>query len=270
MANKLEIFVRHCHDSSNSTYKERYDGFTHEACHLNLIDTIEDNDEVGITYILDGPLEGHFLKGLVDKKDVVSFEAGRDAASFLYMLNYVESLDLDSDVHLYFLEDDYMHLSGWIDILFEGLSIAGVDYVSLYDHKDKYFLPEYQALRAQIMCTNSCHWRTTPSTTNTYAMRCGTLKRDMAIHREFCDLRGGITLDHAKFTRLWEKGSNVITPIPGWSTHMEPKYASPTRDWEQLLNEYIKNDNTREAIHERDLNSGETDRQPVRFGENTF
>ena len=49
----------------------------------------------------------------------------------------------------------------------------------------------------------------------------------------------GFTRDHDKFINLWEKGSNLITSIPGYSTHMETEYLSPAIDWEKLLQEEI-------------------------------
>ena len=45
----------------------------------------------------------------------------------------------------------------------------------------------------------------------------------------------GFTRDHDKFIHLWHNGSNLITSIPGYSTHMEVEYLSPTINWEKLL-----------------------------------
>jgi hypothetical protein len=131
------------------------------------------------------------------------------------------------------VEDDYLHRPGWIEVLKEGFSLPA-DYVTLYDHRDKYFYPMYRTLDARLFVTKSCHWRTTPSTTNTFAARFGTLMQDLALQRRFSKGRS-ITEDHRKFCTLGKKGRVLISPLPGWSTHVEPNYASPCIDWNQFM-----------------------------------
>lgn len=213
----IELFVRHCNYSSASAHKKRPEGFSKLACHQNLLDTID--ERVHPTFFLDTAVEGdHFLKGRA-----MEIKEGTEAGSFLRMLSYVEQLPLHPDTIVYFLEDDYLHRPGWIDILFEGFSLDA-DYVTLYDHRDKY--TDYPKLASQLFLTSSCHWRTTPSTTNTYAMRFSTLKQDLSIHRRF-SLGRAISADHDKFCYLTKKGAVLISPIPGYSTHAEPEFASP-------------------------------------------
>jgi hypothetical protein len=111
--------------------------------------------------------------------------------------------------------------------------LSGIDYVTLFDHRDKYFFPQYADLRSKIFCTTSCHWRTTPSTTNTYAMFFKTLQKHIDIHRCF-SLGRTITADHDKFCKLTEEEAVLISSIPGFSTHVEVDFASPCTDWENL------------------------------------
>jgi hypothetical protein len=217
----IEVFVRHCTYSSISAKKGRPLGFSREACHRNLLDTAD--SRVHFTYFLDVVKEGdHFIQN-----EAIQIKEGTEAGSFLRMLEYVEKLDLHPDTILYFLEDDYIHRSGWVDILFEGFSTQA-DYVTLYDHRDKY--SAYPKLKSEIFVTPSCHWRTTPSTTNTYAMRVSTLKYDLAIHRRFSTNRK-ITADHEKFCYLRKKKAILISPMPGWSTHADPEFISPCVNW---------------------------------------
>jgi glycosyltransferase involved in cell wall biosynthesis len=230
----IHVFVRHCFFSSASAHKERMRGFSRKRCYENLLQTLDDRD-VHLTFFLDG-YEGnapHFLREQ-SRFPVIGIQAGNEGASFLAMLDHVLKQDLESKAIVYFLEDDYLHKPEWIKILREGFSLPHSDYVTLYDHKDKYFFPEYQNLTARLFHTQSCHWRTTPSTTNTYAMRFKTLKRDEAIHRAF-SLNRKITADHEKFCALAKQGAILISSIPGWSTHVEPEYASPCTDWEKIL-----------------------------------
>lgn len=214
---KIEVFVRHCNYSAASAHKIRPDGFSREACHRNLLDTID--SRVNLTFFLDTATEGdHFIKG-----QAIEINEGTEAGSFLRMLEHVEQLDLHPDTLIYFLEDDYLHRPGWVDVLFEGFSLDA-DYITLYDHRDKYM--HYPKLKSQIFLTPSTHWRTTPSTTNTYAMRFSTLKEHLPIHRRFSEGRK-ISADHDKFCSLGKKGAMLISPIPGWSTHAEKEFASP-------------------------------------------
>lgn len=230
----IHVFIRHCLFSSASAHKERMRGFSRKRCYENLLQTLDDKD-VHLTFFLDGCEENpsHFLKEQT-RFPVIGIQAGNEAASFLAMLDYVLQQDLDSKAIVYFLEDDYLHRPQWTKILHEGFTLRHIDYVTLYDHKDKYFFPEYHHLTSRIFHTQSCHWRTTPSTTNTYAMRFKTLKRDEAIHRGF-SINRKITADHDKFCALSKEGAVLISSIPGWSTHVEPEYASPCMDWERLL-----------------------------------
>lgn len=232
---RIEIFMRHCHFSSASAHKARFEGFDKKHCFENLIETI-DKPNVNLTCFLDTHFPAQQRHFLLDqtKFPVINIDEGTEAGSFLNMLAHVASLSLPDETIVYFLEDDYLHRKGWVDVLCEGLSIPGIDYVTLFDHRDKYCLKTYPHLESKIYQTASCHWRTTPSTTNTHAMRYKTLIRDLEIHREF-SLNRKITADHEKFTKLKERGALLISSLPGWSTHLEPAFASPCYDWENEL-----------------------------------
>jgi len=228
---KLQVFVRHCHFSEVSAHKNRYAGFDRKRCHENLIETSKEKD-VQFTFLLDSyhPMEGeHFIK---QQKDfpVVEISEGTETGSFLKLLDLVTQQKFSKETMLYFLEDDYLHRPGWVDILLEGFSIEEADYLTLYDHRDKYFAKEYTDLKSRLTHTESCHWRETPSTTNTYAMRYGTLLQDLSIHKQFSEGRK-ISADHEKFLALKAEGRHLYSPLPGWSTHAEPHLSSPCTIW---------------------------------------
>lgn len=233
---KIEVFVRHCHYSSVSAHKNRPIGFTHEKCFENLLETT-DFDRVNLTLLLDTHFPGqetHFVLKQ-NRFPVIEIDAGEEGRSFIRLLDYVMKQKFSKETILYFLEDDYLHKEGWVDILLEGFTLPKADYLTLFDHRDKYFLEMYQDLSSKIFYTDSCHWRTTPSTTNTYAMKYNTLKTDLPTHQKY-SAGHRISLDHQKFLDLGRQGRKILSPIPGWSTHCEPAYTSPCQNWSRFLN----------------------------------
>lgn len=149
----------------------------------------------------------------------------------------------DSSDVLYFVEDDYFHLPKAKEVLLEGIQLA--DYVSLYDHPDKYrdgfnsFVSD-GGETSKVLVSESTHWKTTNSTTMTFAVRAKTLKEDWLIWKEFTEK--GFPNDFGAFQRLlgmgsWEnqifgKHRRLITPIPAFATHTEIEFLSPLRNWE--------------------------------------
>jgi hypothetical protein len=234
----IEIFVRHCHYSSAGAHKKRFENFCRERCLHNLLSTISGHQKINVTFLLDTyhPMqEAHFLYRQ-SLYPIIEFKAGSEAASFLYMLEHVYRQKFPPETILYFLEDDYVHRPGWPKVLREAFTLSGIDYVTLFDHRDKYFLPQYTDLKSKIFYTDSCHWRTTPSTTNTYALFFKTLQKHIDIHRCF-SLGRTITADHDKFCKLSEQEALLVSSIPGYSSHAEPQFASPCHDWEKILQE---------------------------------
>ena len=189
--------------------------------------------------MMDGDLSNHFLKDEEEWEVHAHKEGGNDAKSFLYLLNYTLDQDFSDDTVVYFLEDDYIHNFGWSPILLEAFTQTTIEYVTLYDHKDKYFMYPPEQVMAHIITTSSVHWRTTLSTTNTYAMKFRTLKKHADIHRQFCDLNERWTKDHVKFLTLWSRGSNLISSVPGYSTHCENEYMSPVVDWDSVMSKVM-------------------------------
>lgn len=234
---KIQLFVRHCNFSEVSQHKRRIPGFSRQKCHENLLATV-DRERVDITFLIDTfhpSLAPHFIFQQ-NEFPVIEIKEGSETGSFLRLLDHVTSLKLKSDTIVYFLEDDYLHREGWVDVLLEGFTIPTASYVTLFDHRDKYFLPMYTDLHSKIFQTATCHWRTTPSTTNTYAMRYETLKEHLPLHKKFSEGRR-ITADHDKFLELGRNGAQLISPIPGWSSHIDAGNTSPCVNWETYFQE---------------------------------
>lgn len=226
---KIQIFVRHCFYSEASAHKKRFSGFSYEGCYQNLL-AVTDFSRAELTLIYDrakGARQGHFLQK-ESNFPVEEIEAGTEAASFLAMLEIVQKKRFSPETICYFVEDDYLHRPGWQDVLLEAFSLPEVDYVTLYDHKDKY--QNYPDLLSKVFVGSTCHFRTTPSTTNTFAMRYQTLLNDLSVHESY-STGISITKDHEKFCALKEKGRTLVSSIPGFSTHVDVELFSPCIDW---------------------------------------
>ncbi len=172
------------------------------------------------------------------------------------------------DDNLYLLEDDYLHLPGSRLALLEGLEIA--DYVTLYDHPDMYQTDgkgmnpfvHGDLPKSSIYLTAHSHWRSTVSTTMTFAAKVKTLREDRNVFIKFCKesipadfgifatLTGQDDLNEAKYFANTNRGgiamviienyffgSNkrlLISPIPSFSTHAETAYLAPLIDWTRI------------------------------------
>lgn len=145
--------------------------------------------------------------------------------------SFIKALDLaldsnDNDI-VYLIEDDYLHKPDAKNIILEGLEIA--DFVSLYDNSDKYMKNGPNPMidggeECKVMLTKSTHWRTTNSTTMTFATRVKNLKKYKAFFIEACES------EQPKDFEMWRKilqESTLIIPIPGKATHCHEPWTTP-------------------------------------------
>jgi len=186
-----------------------------------------------------------------------------NSGSFRHVVDYAIN-NFKSEDAVYLVEDDYWHLPVSAKALSEGLEIA--DYVSLYDFPDKYHNAHgtnpyvtQNSERSRVYLTSSSHWKTSNSTTMTFAARVSTLKQDKAVLWNFT--KENIPDDFGMFlvltaqspwpllfnkgfiNRFWAsiryypfvKRRTLITALPGISTHVEEAYLSPLTDWKYIL-----------------------------------
>ena len=229
---KIEIFSRHCEFSKFSENRERVNGFSKEACYKNLKKTLNRTTS-NLTFLMDGELNKHFLNTEEEFK-VKNIDGGSQAKSWDSALNYVREKNFNDEQIIYFVEDDYLHLDNWSDILLDGFEF-NVEHISLYDHLDKYKLPLYKKLQSTIFIGKKCHWRSVPSTTLSFAVKFKNFKKYFNTYKKFNFVNEGKTKDHEMFLELWKNGSNLITPIPGYASHMDLTWLSPITDWEKII-----------------------------------
>lgn len=240
---QLHIFYRHVHikadKMSRDPNKRRPSWFSHEVCFQNLLSTVRLDPlahRVKITIMYDGTVED-FMADFVAKYyadnrfglKLQFIKGGSDLYSAMITISSTKSSDLPADDLIYFLENDYMHQYGWVSKLFE-LYNSGIqfDYVSLYDHRDKYHYEMYANLTSKLVYSPSHHWRTAPSTCGSFILEKRVLDRDYEVFSMWMT-------DYHLFSKLvGERGRVLLTPVPGLSTHSMEGYLSPAIDWEKL------------------------------------
>lgn len=229
---KIQVFLRHCYFSHlQYSSHNRPDWWDKEKVFNNFKSTINP-DTTDYTIIYDkhhGEISDTFLK---DEQNVYAIDCGKESLSFCQTLEYILAQDFDDETIIYFLEDDYVHRPNWDLILMDGFTLP-VDYVTLYDHGDKY-QEMYKDLMTKVLHTELSHWMPTPSTTNTFATKFKTLKKDFLIHQEY-STGYEPSFDHGKFLELHKGGRILISSIPGYSTHCHKEFLSPCIDWEKYL-----------------------------------
>jgi hypothetical protein len=243
---QIHIFYRHVHVKADKTSRDpnktRPSWFSHEVCFRNLLATIRSDllgNRVKLTIVYDGPVED-FASDFIAKYyadasyglNIQFIQGGSDLNSFLITLALARSSEFDPNDLIYFLENDYLHQHGWVSKVFE-LYEGGLpfDYLSLYDHRDKYHYEMYATLTSKLVYSQTHHWRTAPSTCASFILEKRVLDRDYGV------FSSGLT-DYYFFSKLiGERGAVLLTPVPGLATHSMEGYLSPTVNWEKLAYE---------------------------------
>jgi hypothetical protein len=167
-----------------------------------------------------------------------------NTGSWRYAAFEIASKRFPEDRVIYFVEDDYLHLPGSREVLLEGMEIA--DYVSLYDHKDKYLnaseggpnpFIEYGGELTRVVRTASAHWKLSSSTTMTFATTVKVLREDRDVWNRHT--QGFYPNEFQAFLELARNSRRLVTPVPSYSTHCEPAFAAPGIDWENVATVYI-------------------------------
>lgn len=246
----MKVFYR-ISESSNSqhakqrTWQVKLPNATKRNCLLNTIQAFPDAD---IVVFVDSITEEtwSWLQTL-EKIQLVKINEGSDAKSMRVLLNHAALLENDDEVVL-FQEDDYLYVPNVnvgkkiIDVL------EYVDYATGYLHPDKFWPPErggnpYTPMEnvsepTQVIKTIDQFWMITNSTTNTFATKVGTIKRDLDIWMWGTeDLIN--TKDFAIFLKLRERDRSLAQPIPSLATHCLKGFEAPTiglpfESWETI------------------------------------
>ena len=184
-----------------------------------------------------------FLNNYIPKENIKRTNL-HNSRSFIYAVQFAIENFKDNE-KVYLVEDDYIHTLDALDIINEGLDIS--DYVSGYDHPDKYlnhneggpnpFISEGGEL-TRVLMTKNKHWKLTNSCCMTFATTVSVLKKDLEIYVKYCN--GNNINDFGIFCELiGHKKRKLVSPIPSVSTHGEIEWLSKLFDWEKVFNETI-------------------------------
>lgn len=220
--------------SDNSYPKVKLPGATKKVCLENLKKVLMPMDE-DLVIIADncGPGTIEWLKTM--NHPVHETHLG-NAGALLFAMQDALKTHANNYKPLYFLEDDYLHeptRAYWAmqDARYELLNRIYVGggrnsgYWTLYDHPDKYSsLYNYHEV-GKVVRTRHTHWRTSISTTMTFAVHLTTLKQDFPIWEKFLveATKNGTNHppDHEIFKALGEAGRELFVAIPGAALHTD-------------------------------------------------
>jgi hypothetical protein len=134
-----------------------------------------------------------------------------------------------STMFAYFCEDDYIHRQESARLVIEGLRWS--NYVTLYDHPDKYLRERGYGEVGRTLKSETWHWRQTISTTNTFGANLGILRQDMDIFRKHAQTP--VPADHYTWVELSQKKRTLTVSIPGaaFNTHRVCEHSN--FDWGQ-------------------------------------
>jgi len=227
---KIHIFYSH-YNVTGTDNKSRPNWFDYEKCFVNLLETIKTKNNIILNVVMDGKIENNWINKYKQYFNTYEFTGGNMEIVTKAVYNIIKEYKCDDGDLIYILENDYLHLENWSDKVIELYkTFNGLNYISLYDHNDKYFLPQYEDLISKIIVTNSHHWRTTPST-------CGSYIVPKHIFNDDYEIQTTVIGDHVKHVYLNEhKGRFILTPVPGLSTHCMEYLLSPTIDWQKINN----------------------------------
>jgi len=234
--------------SNNSYNKTKLINASKERCFQNFLDNFLTKKDM-LYVIADNVNEdlGNYLKtSIPENGHLFEVNTGSNGASFRLQLNLVSQIPPDEVV--FFHEDDYLYRKHENETpdnkfnnitLLEGLEKA--EYVTLYDHPDKYLPPELGGNPliskmgveySGIFLTKNSHWKYTNSTTLTFAAKASTILADRAIWLKY--VSGDHPDDFHAFIELGKRGRLLASAIPGLSSNTEPPWLSPLYDWEKL------------------------------------
>jgi hypothetical protein len=166
-----------------------------------------------------------FVKQYVPFPMTIEFTNSGVRENAVHQYDYVT----DDDYYL-FQECDYLYLPDTGKKMIEACDVF--DYISPYDHPDKYkegMIPKEH----EIILLGNQHWRSTDSTTSTFMGRGDMVRKNLDLFKQWG------WEDHKRWLDFGSKGFKLWTPIPSIATHMVEDYMAPSINWKSLWEEQV-------------------------------
>jgi hypothetical protein len=222
-------------DSGYNKVKPKY--INNRNCLWNAVNTFQDVAFEDWAVIADNVSEETdvIIQSYIPRESIEYVSVGHGAGTFNLALD--KALTFDDNEIVYFIENDYLHLPNSKKVIEEGLNEIEADFVSLYDHPDKYIDGANPYVNGggeitKVMLSKSSHWKITNSTTMTFASKVKTLRKVENVLREYT--QGSYPRDFDMFVHLYNSAHYLVTPIPGYSTHGETAWLTPLIDWSKI------------------------------------
>lgn len=222
---------------SDSGYnKSKLPQINNENCLKNFCNAFY-NNVYDIKIIADNCSEStlNMIKKYIDPINIEKVSIGHGAGTFNIALDM--ALKHRDNELIYFVENDYIHRQSSDIALGEAISL-GADFVTLYDHLDKYFdgpNPYVQngGEETKVFLSKSCHWKFTNSTTMTFAGKVKSLRAYETIFRKWTSTTHPHDFD--MWIELRNSGASLLSPIPSYSTHGDLGTIAPLINWKNEI-----------------------------------
>lgn len=225
---KLDIIYRCCNAEVDGNFKWiRPNFFDKIKCLNTFLESVDQCNDIidNIVFLHDGP-KGRLYDNIPKKFKIIEVDYKDNEKSLIESFKIANNLNN----HIYFVEDDYLHLKKSINTIYNG--ILNFKLVTGYDHLDRYTRTDDFTIGKEYVAfskkTNS-HWRTCESTCCTWACTRELWNSEMkeaAYKFKLQDRELFRFLVKEKNIRLWN-------PIPGVITQVDNNL-SPGIDWEKI------------------------------------
>ena len=235
----LRVVYRLC---AAENAKPRPQFYSKAACLRSLLRALAFAPPTALTVVCDGaPPED--CRALAGDWPLLQLPGRGNSASMAAAIDV--AIRWPADDLVYFVEDDYLHVSDALCKLDRVFAQLRPDYATLYDHPDRYRPladPDYAIPKAIDTHVDDHSWRSVESTCMSFAARVHTVRTDRETFaaylsddrhpsdRELFRELGGLG-PHRRGRR---RPRTLLGPVPSLATHCELGHLAPGVDWERI------------------------------------